>query len=202
MLLTINPDNPQLRLIRQAVTILRNGGVIAYPTDTIYGIGCDVFNKKAIERIYIIKQKNRKEPLSFICPDLKDVSKYAIVSNTDYKIMRRFFPGPYTFVLRGTRLVPQLMLTKRKSVGIRVPDNKICLMLLQEFGNPIVSTSVNTVINETVNDPYEIDQRLGNTLDLIIDGGILGFDSSSVIDLTTDLPSVLRVGKGDVSYFK
>ncbi|MCI0512609.1 threonylcarbamoyl-AMP synthase [candidate division KSB1 bacterium] len=202
MLLTINPDNPQLRLIRQAVTILQNGGVIAYPTDTIYGIGCDVFNKKAIERIYIIKQKSRKEPLSFICPDLKDVSKYAVVSNADYKIMRHFFPGPYTFVLRGTRLVPQLMLTKRKSVGIRVPDNKICLMLLQEFGNPIVSTSVNTVINEIVNDPYEIEQRLGNTLDLVIDGGVMGFDSSSVIDLTTEPPTVLRVGKGDVSYFQ
>lgn len=202
MLLTINPDNPQLRLIRQAVTILQNGGVIAYPTDTIYGIGCDVFNKKAIERIYIIKQKSRKEPLSFICPDLKDVSKYAVVSNADYKIMRHFFPGPYTFVLRGTRLVPQLMLTKRKSVGIRVPDNKICLMLLQEFGNPIVSTSVSTVINEIVNDPYEIEQRLGNTLDLVIDGGVMGFDSSSVIDLTTQPPTVLRVGKGDVSYFQ
>lgn len=202
MLLSINTENPQLRLIRKATEILHNGGVIVYPTDTIYGIGCNVFNKKAIERIYTIKQKDRKEPLSFICPDLRHVSKYAQVNNSDYKIMRRLFPGPYTLVMRGTRLVPKLMLTKRKTVGIRVPDNNICLMLLKEFDNPIVSTSVSVGNHEIINDPYDIHERLGKCIDIVIDGGILGSDASSVINLTTDPPTVLRTGKGDVSYFQ
>ena len=201
-MITINPDNPQPRLIQKAATILHQGGIIAYPTDTIYGIGCNVFNKKAIERIYQIKQKSRKEPLSFICPDLKNVSKFAILSNPDYKIMRRLFPGPYTFVLKGTRVVPKLMLTKRKTVGIRVPNNNICLMLLNVFGNPIVSTSVSVGDNGFFNDPYDIEDRLGRALDLIIDGGVLGFESSSVIDLTNQPPSILRRGKGDVSFFE
>ena len=202
MIFTINPDNPQSRLIKKAADILRDGGVIAYPTDTIYGIGCDVFNKKAIERIYLIKQKDRREPLSFICPDLKDVSKFALVDNRDYKIMRRLFPGPYTLVLRGTRLVPKLMLTKRKTVGIRVPENNICLALLQEFGHPIVSTSVTMGNNEILNDPFEIHERMNKVLDVVIDGGLLSYESSSVVDLTTDPPTVLRAGKGDVSFFE
>jgi tRNA threonylcarbamoyl adenosine modification protein (Sua5/YciO/YrdC/YwlC family) len=202
MMLSINPDNPQPRFIQMAADILRKGGVIAYPTDTIYGIGCDVFNKKAIERVYLIKQKDRKQPLSFICPDLKDVAKFAHVSNPAYKVMRKLFPGPYTFILRGTNLVPKLMLTKRRTVGIRVPNNNICQMLLHEFGNPIVSTSVTMGSDEIINDPYEIEDQMGKVLDLIIDGGVLGYDASSVVDLTTEPPTVLRAGKGDVSYFE
>lgn len=202
MMFSINPDNPQTRLIQKAVDILNDGGIIAYPTDTIYGIGCNVFAKNAIERIYLIKQKNYKSPLSFICPDLKDVSKYAIVSNADYKIMRKFFPGPYTFILRGTRLVPKLMLTKRRTVGIRVPANNICLMLLKIFGNPIVSTSAALGDGEVLNDPIDIEEQMGKMIDLTIDGGILGYEPSSVIDLTTEPPSILRHGKGDVSFFK
>ncbi len=202
MMLSINPDNPQARLVQKAVDILKDGGIIAYPTDTIYGIGCNVFDKRAIERIYQIKQKNYKSPLSFICPDLKDVSRYAIVSNADYKIMRHFFPGPYTFILQGTRLVPKLMLTKRRTVGIRVPANNICLMLLKIFGNPIVSTSAALVENEILNDPLDIEEKMGKIIDLTIDGGILGFEPSSVIDLTTEPPSILRRGKGEVSFFE
>lgn len=201
MLLTINPDNPQPRLIKKAADLLRDGGVIVYPTDTIYGIGCDVFNKKAIERIYIIKQKDRREPLSFICPDLKDVSKFAKVDNRDYKIMRRVFPGPYTLVLEGTRLVPKLMLTKRKTVGIRVPENNICLALLREFGHPIVSTSVTMGNDEILNDPFEIHERMHKVLDVVIDGGLQSTAASTVVDLTTDPPTILRVGKGDLSLF-
>lgn len=201
MMLSINPDNPQPRLIKKAADILRDGGVIAYPTDTIYGIGCDVFNKKAIERIYIIKQKDRREPLSFICPDLKGVSKFARVDNRDYKIMRKLFPGPYTFVLRGTRLVPKLMLTKRKTVGIRVPENNICLALLQEFGHPIVSTSVTMGNDEILNDPIDIHERMHKVLDVVIDGGLLSSDASTVVDLTSDPPKVLRAGKGDTRIF-
>ncbi|MBN1349785.1 threonylcarbamoyl-AMP synthase [candidate division KSB1 bacterium] len=203
MILSINPENPQQRLVDQAVSILQDGGIIAYPTDTIYGIGCDIFNKKAIARIYQIKQKDKSTPLSFICPDLKDISKYAHISNADYKIMRRFFPGPYTFILRGTRLVPKLMLTKRRTVGIRVPDNRICLMLLQTFGNPIVTTSATIPGDDDIlNDPIDIDEKLGKMIDLIIDGGISGFLASTVVDLTSEPPQVLRAGKGESSFFE
>jgi len=199
----INPDNPQERLISKVVDELRKGGVIAYPTDTVYGIGCDIFDKKAIDRIRLIKGKAHKSPLSFICPDLKDISKYAMVSNRAYKVMRHLLPGPYTFILKATRLVPKLMVSKRKSVGIRVPNNNICLALLQELGHPIVSTSASFGEYDIFTDPQEIDIRLGHQLNVIIDGGELGHSASSVIDLTdNDNFQILRVGKGDVSMFQ
>jgi len=203
MLLSINPIDPQGRLIEKAAKILGDGGVIAYPTDTIYGIGCNIFNKKAIERVYQLKQKDRRVPLSFICPNLKDISNYAHITTPNYKIMRHFLPGPYTFILRGTRLVPKLMLAKRRTVGIRIPDNKICLSLLEKFGSPIVSTSATTQNDEEIlNDPIDIEEQLGKCLDLVIDGGISGLTASTVVDLTVDPPNVLRVGKGDPSYFE
>lgn len=203
MLMSINPENPQQRLIEKAVKILKEGGVVAYPTDTIYGIGCNIFNKKAIERIYQLKQKDKRVPLSFICSDLKNISKYAHISTPNYKILRHFFPGPYTFILPGSRLVPKLMLTKRRTVGIRIPDNKICLMLLETFGNPIVSTSATTQNDEEIlNDPIDIEQKLGKCLDLVIDGGISGFTASTVVDLTVDPPKILRVGKGEPGHFE
>ena len=199
--LSIHPDNPQSRLIDQAAEILAKGGIIAYPTDTVYGIGCDIFCKQSIEKIFLIKGKAHKAPLSFICPDLKDISKYAYVSNPAYKVMRHLLPGPYTFVLKGTRLVPRLMMTKRKTVGIRVPDNNICLELLKALSHPIVSTSASFGDMDILNDAEDIDFRLGHVLDLIIDGGILGLDPSSVVDLSTEPFTVLREGKGDISYF-
>ncbi|HDQ00111.1 MAG TPA: threonylcarbamoyl-AMP synthase [bacterium] len=203
MIYQINPDNPQERLISKVVDELRKGGVIAYPTDTVYGIGCDIFDKKAIDRIRLIKGKAHKSPLSFICPDLKDISKYAMVSNRAYKVMRHLLPGPYTFILKATRLVPKLMVSKRKSVGIRVPNNNICLALLQELGHPIVSTSASFGEYDIFTDPQEIDIRLGHQLNVIIDGGELGHSASSVIDLTdNDNFQILRVGKGDVSMFQ
>ncbi|MDW7679658.1 MAG: L-threonylcarbamoyladenylate synthase [bacterium] len=203
MIYQINPDNPQERLISKVVDELHQGGVIAYPTDTVYGIGCDIFDKKAIDRIRFIKGKAHKSPLSFICPDLKDISKYAMVSNRAYKVMRHLLPGPYTFILKATRLVPKLMVSKRKSVGIRVPNNNICLALLQELGHPIVSTSASFGEYDIFTDPQEIDIRLGHQLNVIIDGGELGHSASSVIDLTDDDNfQILRVGKGDVTMFQ
>lgn len=203
ILYQINPDNPQPRLIQKVADILRDDGVIAYPTDTVYGIGCDIFCKKAIERIFLLKGKAHKSPLSFICPDLKDISKYAYVSNRAYKVMRHLLPGPYTFVLKATPLVPKLMVTKIKTVGIRIPDNKICIELLKELGHPIVSTSASFGESDIFTDPEEIDIRLGHLLDAIIDGGILGTVPSSVVDLTDDDHfRVLRVGKGDISMFE
>jgi len=129
MLLSINPDNPQKRLIDKVVQVLDQGGLIIYPTDTFYGIGCDLFQKKSIQRIYHLKRRPLAKPFSFVCANLKDISLYAQVSNHAYRIMKRSLPGPYTFILEGTRLVPKLMLTRRRTVGIRVPNNKICLSI-------------------------------------------------------------------------
>jgi tRNA threonylcarbamoyl adenosine modification protein (Sua5/YciO/YrdC/YwlC family) len=201
MLVRINPQNPQLRLIKQVVATLNDGGVIAYPTDTVYGFGCSLYNKKGIERIYLIKRSEKNRPFSFICADLKDISLYTKVSNYAYKTMKRFLPGPYTFILEGTKLVPKIMLTKRSTAGIRVPDNQICLSLVKELGHPIITTSAQLPGGEVFYDPGEIARKVGHALDAVIDGGMLVSEPSSVIDLTEDWPKVLRAGKGDVSSF-
>jgi len=201
MLLSINDENPQMRLIRKAIEVLNDGGIIVYPTDTVYGIGCDLFNKRAIEKIYEIKRRSMKQPFSFVCSDLSDISQYAVVSNHTYKIMRHFLPGPYTFILGASRLVPKILLPKRKTVGIRVPDNKICLTLVREFGHPIISTSVKSEQNEIMTDPVDMHDELRNKVDMVIDGGILGSELSSVINLVDDIPEVMREGKGEVETF-
>ena len=201
MILEINSENPQARLITQVVAILKQGGIIAYPTDTTYGIGCSILNKKALERIYQIKQRERNKPLSFICSDLSEVSRYAQVSNFSFKTMKRFLPGPYTFVLEASRIVPDLLMTRQKTVGIRVPDNAICLAIVRELGHPIVTTSANLSGEEPLGDPFLVDEELGNQLELIVDGGILTADVSSVVSLVGDHPVVLRQGIGDTSAF-
>ena len=201
MLIRINPQNPQTRLIRKVVDSLEDGGVIAYPTDTVYGFGCSLYNKKGIERIYMITRSEKNRPFSFICSDLKDISLYCKVSNYSYKTMKRLLPGPYTFILEGTKLVPNIMLTRRLTAGIRVPDNPICLALVRELGHPIISTSAMLPNGEVLYDPAEIDRHVGKSLDLVIDGGALVSEPSSVIDLTGETPKVLRKGKGDVSFF-
>ena len=201
MIISINPQNPQLRLIKRVIEVLKGGSVIGYPTDTIYGIGCDLFNKEAIERIYRLKKHNRNKPLSFICSNLKDISRYAHVSNYAYKTMRRLLPGAYTFILESTKLVPKMVITKQKTVGIRVPDNPICLTLVRELGHSIISTSVYQPDEELYSDPREIEERFGKSLDLVIDGGIIAAEHSSIIDLTDEFPKVIRKGKGDVSPF-
>ena len=202
MLININPINPQPRLIRQVIDILERGGVISYPTDTFYGIGCDIMNKKAIEKIYLIKQRHKTKPFSFICADLKHISDYAKVSNYAYKTMKRLLPGPYTFVLEGTKLVPKMMLTKRKTAGIRVPNNQICVDLVHELGNPILSTSATDPDGEVFHDASLIHDFFGNRLDAVIDGGPVAGDPSSVISLIGDEPEVLREGQGDVEIFE
>ncbi|HDM09519.1 MAG: threonylcarbamoyl-AMP synthase [Deltaproteobacteria bacterium] len=194
-LLCINPDNPQQRLIRRVCEVLEKGGLIAYPTDTFYGIGCDLYNKKGIQLIYRLKNRPLKKPFSFICDSLKEISRYAKVNNFAYKTMKRLLPGPYTFVLEGTRLVPKIMLTNRKTVGIRVPDNEICLSIVRSFGRPIISTSAKQ------NDPEVIKEIYAPYIDLVVDGGPLYPEPSSVISLIGDKPEVIRVGKGDVSIF-
>lgn len=202
MIMTINPKNPQIRLIRKVVDVLKEGGVIGYPTDTIYGVGCDLFNPEAIRKIHRIKKIEGNKPLSFICSDLKDISRYAYVSNYAYKMMKRLLPGAYTFILNATKLVPKIAMTRQKTVGIRIPDNKICLALVKEVGHPIISTSVYKLDESLYNDPSEIEERFGKRLDLVIDGGVIVAEHSSMIDLTDDFPKVIRRGKGDVSLFQ
>jgi tRNA threonylcarbamoyl adenosine modification protein (Sua5/YciO/YrdC/YwlC family) len=177
--------------------------VICYPTDTGYGIGCDLFNQKSIKQIIQLKRRPKLKPFSFMCSDLTDISQYAHVSNTAYRLLKKNLPGPYTFVLPGTKLVPKVMATKQKTVGIRVPSHPISRALLETLGNPIVNTSVQLGDDDALlSEPYEIEQVIGNRIDLIIDGGAIYPDPSSVIDLTSDYPEVLRVGKGDVSPFR
>lgn len=202
MLIKVNTENPPNRLIKKAADILKKGGIISYPTDTYYGIGCDIMNKKAIGRIYQIKQRNKNKPFSFICSGLTNISRYAKVSNYAYKTMKRLLPGPYTFILEGSKMVPKIMLTKRKTAGIRVPDNNICIALIKELGNPIISTSASMPDNTILHDPSLIQDYYGTRLDLVIDGGPVPGQPSSVVSLINDVPEVIRSGLGDVSIFE
>lgn len=201
MLLNINSQNPQPRLIQKVIEILERGGTIAYPTDTFYGIGCDIMNKKAIRKIYQLKQRKTSQPFSFICSDLKNISDYAKVSNYAYKTMRRLLPGPFTFILEGSKLVPKMMLTQRKTAGIRVPDNPICLQLVRELGHPIITTSANLPDGTPYHDASLIHEDFKNRLDAVIDGGPVAGKPSSVISLIDDIPEVIREGLGDVTCF-
>ncbi len=200
MLLTINKDNPQGRLIGQVVESLKRGGVIAYPTDTTYGIGCDIFNQRGVKTIYQIKQREARKPFSFICADLSDAANYARVSNFAFKIMKRHLPGPYTFVLEATRIVPDSLTTKQKTVGIRIPADNIALAIVRELGHPLVTTSANLSGEAPLHDPLEIHATLGRNLSYVIDGGIRYGDPSTVISLIDDRIEILRQGCGDTSW--
>jgi tRNA threonylcarbamoyl adenosine modification protein (Sua5/YciO/YrdC/YwlC family) len=199
MLIEINPNNPQQRLIRKVAEVLKKDGIIAYPTDTFYGIGCDIMNKKAIEKIYMLKQRDRNRPFSFICSGLKNISDYAKVSNYAYKTMKRLLPGPYTFILEGSKLVPKMMLTNRKTAGIRVPNNRICLALIEEIGNPIISTSATKPDGVVFDNPSLIHDHFGSRIDIVIDGGPVPGQPSSVVSLIDDIPQIIRKGLGDVN---
>ena len=194
MLLSINPDNPQKRLIDKVVQVLDQGGLIIYPTDTFYGIGCDLFQKKSIQRIYQLKRRPLTKPFSFVCANLKDISLYAQVSNHAYRIMKRSLPGPYTFILEGTRLVPKLMLTRRRTVGIRVPNNKICLSIVKNLGRPIISTSV------PLDEPSVIHDTYSSLVETVIDGGVISYEPSTVVSLIDDRAEVIRKGKGEINF--
>jgi tRNA threonylcarbamoyl adenosine modification protein (Sua5/YciO/YrdC/YwlC family) len=196
MRIEIHPTHPQARRVHQVVEVLRRGGVIVYPTGTVYGLGCDIHQKKAVQRIYQIRQLKKDHPLSFMCPDLSKIARYAHVDDFAYRIMKRLVPGPYTFVLRATREVPKLLVRKQKTVGIRVPDDTIALALLNELGSPIVSTSA-IIDGEALNDPDELHARFPH-VDAFVDGGWGGIEPSTVIDLTGDEAVVLREGAGPI----
>lgn len=201
MLLAMNPDHPEPRKIRLAVEALEAGEVIAYPTDTTYGLGCDLFNKKAIDRLYQIKRMDPKHQLAFVCPDLSDIARYAIVENQHYRILRRFLPGPYTFILQTTREVPKIVQSKKKTVGIRVPDHAIVIELTRALGRPIISTTAIFPKQEALVDPDEIREQF-HGLGLVIDGGAGGIVPTTVIDLTALPPVVIRKGAGPTEDFE
>lgn len=184
-----------------AVDILRNGGLIIYPTDTVYGIGCDITQKSAIKRIYRVKGMDKQKPLSFVCSDIKDISTYAKISTSNYRNLRRYLPGPYTFILPGTREVPKTLLSRHKTVGVRIPDHALTLAIVEALGNPIISTSVNISKQSFASDPQEFSEYYEGKVDLILDSGPTWAELSSVIDMTDDdFPVVIREGQGDVSW--
>lgn len=200
MLLKLHPQNPQPRHLARAVDVINKGGVIVYPTDTVYGIGCSIFNTKAIERVYQIKRQHHSKPFSFICSDLSHISEYAKVSNAAFRMMKRLIPGPYTFVLPASRLkqLPRSLISKRKEVGIRVPDNLICHELLRGVGHPILNASVDDDDGALMNDIEVIYRRYKSDVDLVLDGGNSHLALSTILDLTEDQPVVVRRGAGDL----
>lgn len=199
MLIRIHPEDPQERLIRQVVQVLKSGGLIIYPTDTIYGLGCDIFQHKAIEKICRIKNVlPEKAQLSFVCYDLSDLSQYASQLETPvYRKLKQYLPGPYTFILGASRQVPKILKNKKDTVGIRVPDNKIARCMVKELGNPIVSTSLPGELVEDYTDPEIIHDRFEKLVDIVIDGGIGGMVPSTVIDFTKGEAELLRAGAGE-----
>lgn len=200
----VHPVNPQARLINQAAAIVRNGGVLVYPTDSGYALGCHMGDKGAIERICRIRQIDISHNFTLACRDLSELSMYAKVENTAFRLLRNNTPGPYTFILRATKEVPRrLMNEKRRTIGIRVPTNVIAQALLEAVGEPLISTTL-IMPGETMaeSDPEDIRERLGKLVDLIIDGGPLGEKPTTVIDLSEDVPQVVRVGEGDPTPFE
>lgn len=199
----IHPDNPQQRLINQAVDIINKGGVVIYPTDCAYALGCHLGDKSALEKIKRIRQLDDKHNFTLVCRDLSEISTYAKVDNTSYRLLKAHTPGAYTFILKATSEVPRRLLhPKRRTIGIRIPDNKIALALTEALGEPIMSTSLILPGEEMpLMDPYEMREMLQHQVDLIIDGGYCGLEATSVINLVEDTPEIVRVGAGDVSDF-
>ena len=201
MILQIHTDNPEPRNIGRVAEVLRADGVVIYPTDTVYGMGCSIGSRSAIEKIHLIKRQREDKPFSFVCSDLKHISEYAVVDNAAFRIMKRLIPGPYTFILPAARMkqLPKILVSRRKTVGIRVPDSRVTADLVRAVGFPILSTSVTLPDGELLNDPDLIIRHFRNVVDVILDAGPLSSDPSTVLDLTGEEPEVVRRGAGDVS---
>jgi tRNA threonylcarbamoyl adenosine modification protein (Sua5/YciO/YrdC/YwlC family) len=198
MTLKTHPANPPARYIQKAIEALKAGELIAYATDTVYGLGCDIGNKDAMERVLTLKGYSKYHALSFLCADLSDISQYAKVDTPAYKILKRCLPGPFTFILPASHDVPKMLLTKQKTVGLRVPDYPVCRALLKEFGKPVLSTSVTDRNGDVLTDPQLIEETWQHEIALVLDSGVLEKQSSTVVDLTdSQHPEVLRLGKGD-----
>jgi tRNA threonylcarbamoyl adenosine modification protein (Sua5/YciO/YrdC/YwlC family) len=202
MILDMKGSTLSQRSIDQAVALLQRGGILAFPTDTGYALGCDLYNKKAIDRIYQIKKRDKAHPLSFICADLKELSQFAVVSNKAYRSMRRLLPGPYTFVLPATKMVPKLLVSRRSSVGIRVPQHPVALALVSSLRHPVIGTSCSSQEGVALESAEEIRAKLGKMVDLILDAGPIHSEPSTVIDYNSPEPVIIRKGKGDISLFQ
>ena len=201
MRIEIHGNTINTQILDQAVSVLKNGGLIIYPTDTVYGIGCDITQKSAIEKIYRVKGMQSQKPLSFVCSDIKDISKYAKISTANYRDLRRYLPGPYTFILPGTKEAPKVLISRQKTVGIRIPDHPLTLEIVRALGNPIISTSVNISKQSFASDPQEFFEYYEGKIDLLLDSGPTWAELSSVIDMTDDeQPVVIREGQGDVRW--
>ena len=198
-IVAIDPEHPQPRIVERAAAAMAAGRLVAFPTDTYYAVGCDLFDKRAIERIYQLKQMPRSHELSFLCADLAEVARYALLDNAAFRVLRRKTPGPFTFILPATRLVPDLVLRRQKTVGVRLPRSPIALEIVRRLQHPVISTSAATPEGEVLIDARDIRDRLGHGLDLVLDGGYQPDEPSTVIDLTGEAPRVVRQGKGDAS---
>lgn len=200
----IHPENPQLRLIRSAVEIIRQGGVVVYPTDSSYALGCHIGDKAAMERIRAIRRLDDKHNFTLVCRDLSEIANYAKLDNHHYRMLKNLTPGPYTFIHKATKQVPRrLQHPKKKTIGIRVPDNVIVRALLAELDEPIMSSTLILPGEEMpLTDPYEMRDILSHQVDLVIDGGYCGFEDSTVVDMEGDTPVVVRAGKGDIALFE
>ncbi|MGZ6142023.1 MAG: L-threonylcarbamoyladenylate synthase [Myxococcales bacterium] len=194
----IDPVHPQPRHIQRAVALLEGGGIVADPTDTYYALGCDLFQRKAMQNLAALKRRDERKPFAFLCADLGEVAKYGIVSNENYRLMRRLLPGPYTIVLEATRLTPRTALTRQRQVGVRVPDAPVAIALVKALGRPLATTSAALPGEDPLIDAGDIQQHLGRGIDLILDGGVTLNEPSTVIDLTGAVPVILREGKGAV----
>jgi tRNA threonylcarbamoyl adenosine modification protein (Sua5/YciO/YrdC/YwlC family) len=196
MIIEVNPHTPEPRKVRRAVAALEAGEIIAYPTDTVYALGCDLLNKKAIDRLYEVKGMDHGQPLAFICPDLSDLSKYAVVDNNAYRLLRRVLPGPYTFILPATREVPKMLhISTRRTVGIRVPEAPIIVDVVRALGRPVISTSAHRPGSEVVIDARDIEPTFPG-VDLVLDGGFGGRDPTTIVDLSHGTIDILREGAG------
>ncbi|MEM6731468.1 MAG: L-threonylcarbamoyladenylate synthase [Myxococcota bacterium] len=204
--LQIETERPNPRHVARAADFLKSGGLAIYPTDTTYGLGCDLYSKRSIERIYQLKGMDRKQRLSFICNDLSDVSRYAVVENRNYRVLKHHVPGPYTFILPATREVPKIVQTNTRTVGIRIPSSRTCQLLVTELGHPLITTTVARHYGDGessyTNDPDEITRIFGRSVEVFLDGGALFDEPSSVIDLTGDEPVIVREGSGDLEWLK
>jgi tRNA threonylcarbamoyl adenosine modification protein (Sua5/YciO/YrdC/YwlC family) len=203
--LHIKPEFPQPRHIARAVELLRSGGLMIYPTDTTYGLGCDVFAKRSVDRLYQVKGLDAKHPLAFLCADLAEAARYAVVEDRNYRILRHHIPGAFTFILPATREVPKMLQSKVRTVGIRISKSAVCAAVLRELGHPIVTTTVSTPNYATdayTNDPDDIARDFGRSVEVFLDAGPLYGEPSSVVDLTGDVPRVIRRGSGDLSWLE
>lgn len=203
-LLPIHPVNPQARLVQQVVAVLDGGGIIVYPTDSAYALGCHLGDKNALERIKRLRELDKNHNFTLVCQNLSELSSYAQVTNSVFRLLKAYTPGPYTFILPASHEVPRrLQHPKRKTVGLRVPDNRIALAILKALGEPLMSVSL-IYPNEEIppSDPEQIYEQLGNKVDLVVDGGFCGIEPTTVVDLVEGVPKVIRVGKGDAKPFQ